>query len=180
MLSVGGADLQGTDPNLLPGLHLGHVPEPASLRQMAASAWHDYRCPLAEPLEGGQVEVIEVQVRHDNSVNASVLREIANGGLAPKVGYAAAQDRVGKQPHPVKVQEHCVVGISGVDERPIPITENVSHALPQLTVNKRRYLLPSMRENVCDPHMAAIELPGADGRAGAVDAVLYVRRRRNQ
>ncbi len=93
MLSVGGADLQGTDPNLLPGLHLGHVPEPASLQQMAASAWHDYRCPPAEPLEGGQVEVIELLVRQYNSVNASVLREIANGGLAPKVGYATAQDR---------------------------------------------------------------------------------------
>ncbi len=99
--------------------------------------------------------------------------------MAPKVGYAAVQDRVGKRPHPVKVQEHDVVGISGIDERPTPITDNVACAAAAYGKQEEILAAEHEGERGRPPH-GGHELPGADDCARAVDAVLYIRRRRNQ
>jgi hypothetical protein len=74
--------------------------------------------------------------------------------VAPKVGYAAAQDRVGKQPHPDKVQEHGVVGISGVDERPIPITDNVACAAAAYGEQEEIFAAEHEGERGRPPHAA--------------------------
>jgi hypothetical protein len=80
--------------DLLTGLHFGHPPEPALPEQSTTSARHDQLYSMAESLEGGQVEVVEVQVRHKNRVDVGNLRR---GDSLPttKVRDAGAQDRVG-------------------------------------------------------------------------------------
>jgi hypothetical protein len=95
MLGVGCANRQGTNLDFLPGLHLNHPPEPAALGQTATPARHDQRYFATQSVEGGQVEVIKVEVRNQNGIDVGVLRRV-EGNLAAKVCHAIAQHGVGQ------------------------------------------------------------------------------------
>jgi hypothetical protein len=95
MLGVGCTDRQGTNLDFLPGLHLDHPPEPAAPEQTATPARHDQRYFATQSLEGGQVEVIKVEVRNQNGIDVGVLRRV-EGNLAAKVCHAVAQHGIGQ------------------------------------------------------------------------------------
>jgi len=78
-------------------IDLGDVREPGLHEQAARAAWRDHAGGRPEPLEGGNVQVVEVHVRQQDDVDV-VQRGVGDGAPAAEMGDPGGEQRIGHDP----------------------------------------------------------------------------------
>ena len=87
----GGGDLDAADLDPLAGVDLRDVADPSAPHELPAAARHDNRTGTRDEPQRGQVEVIEVSVRHEHRVQSLQRRDVRV--MARRAGCAAGGPR---------------------------------------------------------------------------------------
>jgi hypothetical protein len=101
------------NPDLFSDLDLDDPFEAPPAEQLACAPRHDYRYRPAETLEGGEVEVIAVEVGDEHRVNPAKRLGIIERADPSQVRHAVPECRIGEEPPAVELDEDCAVAYPG-------------------------------------------------------------------
>jgi hypothetical protein len=101
------------NPDLFSDLDLDDPFEAPPAEQLACAPRHDDRYRPAETLEGGEVEVIAVEVGDEHRVNPAKRLDIIEWADSSQVRQAVSECRIGEDPPAVELDEDCAVAYPG-------------------------------------------------------------------